>query len=373
MRILYVINAFTYAGAEKLVFHLALQMAERADYIGIIALYRKRDRAEAQMIEALSQAGIDTRILGKRAGRDRVGSVREIRRFLKTRQIQLIHAHCPVPMLLAKIAGRLAGVPVICTVHNTRGYQWDRFTAWMARAYIACGEATELYMRESLRIPAAKISRIYNAVDAQTLGKAQKEEHFWETYGGRAGEQAILHIGRICYQKNQICMLRAFQSMIRQGYTGARLYILGDYNREDPIYRELLQYLDEQDLTKYVCFLGVRQNVQDFLANADCFLMTSRYEGFCVALLEAVISGCAVVATELPFVRELNAIAPCVTVIPQNDAQRLADILMKKDYRRQSRETAALISRKFSMDRFVEEQDALYKRVRYGTIQKSGS
>lgn len=371
MRILYIINAFTYAGAEKLVYNLALRLSERLDYIGIIALYAKGDRTEKEMLETLSQKGIDTKILGKRAGKDRLRSIKEIYSFVKRNRVQLIHAHCPLPMALGKAAGKLNNLPVICTVHSTRGYELDRVTSWMVRTYVSIGEATDQYMKENLKLPEMKICRIYNAIDADRFKKAEKREDFWYAYGGVPGQQSILNVARVSSPKNQLCLLRALGKMVSQGNKQAKLYILGDYDQADPVYRELERYISENALTEYVRFLGMRDNVEDFLANAACFVMTSWYEGFSVAFLEAVVSGCAVVTTELPFVKEVNAIAKCATVIPQDDADRLADILTRRAYQRQSKETITAFSEKFSLEKFADAHYALYTSIWRGKKEKT--
>lgn len=362
MRILYLISAFTYAGAEKLVFNLALRMAERHD-IGIIALYERHDQAESDMLAALTKKGIATEILGKRAGRDRLQSVVQIYRYIVKKRIDLIHAHCPVPMGLGKIAGMLTHIPVICTVHNTRGYEWERMTAWMVEAYISIGEAAERYMKEELKLPDSRVFRIYNAVETERFKEGRKSDHFWDLYGGAGAEQIILNVGRVCSQKNQMCLIKALEQIIARGNTQVMLYILGNYEENDPVYQQLAQYIYAHALQNYVRFLGARDNVEDFLANADCFVMTSWYEGFSVAFLEAVISGCAVVAADLPFVRELNAFAECAVVIPPNDAGRLADVLSQRDYQKQSSMTIEAFTEKFSLERFVEKHCEVYENV----------
>lgn len=364
MRILYLINAFTYAGAEKLVCNLALCLSERVDYVGIMALYAKGNKAEKEILLKLSEKGIETKILGKRAGKDRFRSVADIYRFVKKKQIHIIHAHCTVPMAFGKIAGKLAGIPVICTIHNTKGYQRERMTSWMADAYISIGEAAEQYMKEQLKLPQNKIFRIYNAIDINKFKSGKQNDCFWNDYGGTRGEQSILNVGRVCSQKNQICLLRALRYLTVQGDTQVKLYILGEYEETDLVYQELKQYISDYALGEYVRFLGTHENVEDFLANADCFVMTSWYEGLSVAFLEAVISGCAVITTDLPFVQELNSISKCASVIPQNDAGGLADLLLNKNYWKQNRKTIEIFSEKFSFERFVEEHCDIYKNVR---------
>ena len=363
MRILYIINAFAYAGAEKLVYNLALRLAKRMEYIGIVALYARGDRTEDEMLEALRSAGIETRILAKKAGKDRLRSIHEIYRFAKQRRIHMLHAHCSVPMGLGKIVGKLINIPVVCTVHSINGYAIERATSWMVKAYISIGDAVEAYMTKELRIPGKKVFRIYNAVDVERFQNAAKCECFWEQYGGTPNDRAILNVARVSSPKNQLCLLRAFRLMVQWGNTTAKLYILGAYDEEDAVYRELAQYISENELAERVVFLGQHNNVEDFLANAECFVLTSRYEGFCVALLEAVVSGCPIVTTELPFVHELSSIADFATVVPQDDAEELAKVLMEARYQKQTERTVEVFSEKFSLERYADAHYDIYARI----------
>ena len=152
-----------------------------------------------------------------------------------------------------------------------------------------------------------------------------------------------------------MCLLRALKTLIDKGKTDIRLYILGYYEPTQQIAKELNEYIQDNSLEPYVKFLGMHKNVFDFLINADCFVMTSWYEGLSVAFLEAVVSGIPIIATDMPFVKELNAFAKCATVIPQDDDQLLASILYEKAYRKQTNRAISIFKKNFSIDKFVEE------------------
>lgn len=370
LRVLYIINSFSWGGAEKLVYDLSIGLIEKAEFVGVVALYRQNNDTETKMVADLEKAGVKTAILGKTAGKGRIKAIYDTYRFGKTNKVNIIHGHCLIPMLFAKIAGKMLKVPVVCTVHNTQGYsaKKEKISSWMVSKYVSIGQAVENYMIQELNIKKKDIVPIFNSINTEQFIPVKKDPSFWVKYGGKEGEQVILNVARVHQQKNQLCLARAINHCIKDGKSDIRAYILGNFDESDQTYIELKKYIENEGIADHVIFLGMHQNVNDFLNNADCFVMTSRYEGLSVAFLEAVISGLAIVVTDMPFVRELNSISNCSTVIQQDDDKALASILEKKSYKQQSLETISLFKEKFSMKEFVDKHYNLYQNILDSTI-----
>lgn len=364
MRILFVINSFTLAGAEKLVFDLSQRLRPACAYVGIAALYRLNLPTEEEIRRQLQANHIQTYILDKPPKRKRLATVQKLVQIEKRENVQVIHAHCSVPMLMGKLSGFLSGIPVVCTVHNSRGYSAlrERSTGWMARQYISIGEAVENYMVEQLHIPAGKITRIYNGVDSAQFYPEEAVPGFWAQYGFLPDVPVILHIGRVAEQKNQICLIRALAKCKKAGRP-FQLAILGGFSETDPLYRRLREEIETAGLGDLVRFLGIRRCVRPFLNQAACFVMTSRYEGLSVSFLEAVMCGTPIVVTDMPFVRELLHIGPCATVFPQDDADALAQILMEQSYEKPSAQVQARFRQRFCMEQYAARHLALYLQI----------
>ena len=364
MNVLFIINSFSLGGAEKLVYDLALQLRGQVNAVSIVGLYKTDVPTEAHLQRGLNERGIKTYILGKRVKKDRLKSVWQIYKIIKQNNISIVHAHCSVPMLLGKLAGLWARVPVVCTIHSTSGYsaRQEQLTSCMARAYVSIGGAAEKYMIEKLYIPTAKITRIYNAADTQHFAPQPKKPDFWQPYGGQPGDIALVHVGRVHEAKNQLCMLRAMAELKQQNLTQYKLYIVGPYETADPLYQTLARFIREHKLEETVRFLGPQADVAPFLVQADCFVMTSHYEGFSLAFLEAVLCGVPVISTDLEFVRNLNKIAPCALIIPQDDAHTLADALRRKTYLTFT-PPCEIFARRFSMENCARQHLELYGKL----------
>ena len=111
----------------------------------------------------------------------------------------------------------------------------------------------------------------------------------------RVPGQRVLAIGRLERQKGFDLLLHAFR-VVRQEHPAAELWIVGEGSE-----RHRLQDLAERlGLTPHVRFLGWLPDVWEVLADADVFVLSSRYEGFPNALLEAMACGVACAAFDCP-------------------------------------------------------------------------
>jgi GalNAc-alpha-(1->4)-GalNAc-alpha-(1->3)-diNAcBac-PP-undecaprenol alpha-1,4-N-acetyl-D-galactosaminyltransferase len=106
---------------------------------------------------------------------------------------------------------------------------------------------------------------------------------------------ALLAVGRLNQHKGYRLLLRAF-AQLKDQHTNWTLTILG----EGPLRHELEDLGQQLGISNRVKLLGRVSNPYDFLTQADIFVMASRYEGFPLALCEAMACGLPVIATDCP-------------------------------------------------------------------------
>lgn len=95
----------------------------------------------------------------------------------------------------------------------------------------------------------------------------------------------ILNIGRLEWQKGQDMLLRAWKNVDNKDY---ELWICGDGSQE----QNLKNLVCTLGITQTVRFLGSRSDIPTLLKNAYCNVLSSRFEGKPVSLLEAKVMGC---------------------------------------------------------------------------------
>ncbi len=103
----------------------------------------------------------------------------------------------------------------------------------------------------------------------------------------------FINMGRLDRQKGQWFLIRSFRRVVDQ-YKNARLFILG----EGDLRGKLEDLIRELDLSENVFLLGDQENVFPFLANSDCFVFSSLWEGLPLSLIEALTVNLPVISTD---------------------------------------------------------------------------
>jgi len=174
-----------------------------------------------------------------------------------------------------------------------------------------------------------KFTYALNTVDAEhILENAQADLHELtfdeETGTNPAWANALLahddevttfvNVGRLSPEKNQARLIRAFAE-VHAAHPATRLVIVG----AGPLFDDLTALVESLGLTDSVFLTGMQRNPHAIMAAADCFVLSSDYEGQPMVILEALVLGLPIVTVE--FASAKNALpAGSGLVVPQSDA-----------------------------------------------------
>lgn len=103
----------------------------------------------------------------------------------------------------------------------------------------------------------------------------------------------FINIGRLNHQKGQWFLIRSFRKLVDR-FKNARLYILG----EGDLRGCLEELINDLNLKENVHLLGEQENIFPFLANSDCFILSSLWEGLPMALIEAMSLNIPIISTD---------------------------------------------------------------------------
>lgn len=117
----------------------------------------------------------------------------------------------------------------------------------------------------------------------------KKSEAFEIVYNNKT----VVAVGRLNAQKGFDLLIQAFSKLVEQ--FKVNLVIIG----EGPQHNELERLVKTLNLTKSVKLIGYQENPYPYIKAADLFVSSSRMEGYPVVLLEALVLGKAIVATEI--------------------------------------------------------------------------
>lgn len=125
----------------------------------------------------------------------------------------------------------------------------------------------------------------------------------------------IVTIGRLDLQKRQKLLIDYFNA-IHNKYPEWRLRIVG----KGPLEDQLKKYVQTLGLEHKIIFEGLVSNIPDFIQSFSIFCLTSDYEGFPNALLEAMGAGLAIISFDcLSGPMEMTANGECGIIVNQND------------------------------------------------------
>jgi glycosyltransferase involved in cell wall biosynthesis len=233
---------------------------------------------------------------------------------------------------------------------------WERVAVRWTDAVVCVSEAERRRGEDAGVRGAWRV--IPNGVDLAALTPA--------TSGERAAARArlglpanplVVCVGRLSRQKGQDVLLAAWPAVRRQ-VPAAHLALVGD----GPEGARLRSGSPED-----VLFVGLRDDVPDWLAAADVVAAPSRWEGMSIALLEALARARPVVAADTPGAAEAIG-DEAGAVVPIEDASRLADELvvrLRAPRRAQieGRKGRERVERLFDLRRTTAAHAALYEEL----------
>lgn len=150
---------------------------------------------------------------------------------------------------------------------------------------VAISHQNQKFLARYYRLSEAEIPVVYNPVELDKFDDLKPRTN---------PDFTFITAGRFSAQKNQKLMLRAFADFLGKGYD-ARLALLGKGEEEE----NLRTLAEELGVADRIDFVGFVVNVEDYLNNADVFLLSSDYEALPLALLEAMAAGLPIVSTDV--------------------------------------------------------------------------
>ncbi len=183
---------------------------------------------------------------------------------------------------------------------------------------IAVSAMSRLDLIENFGADPEKISILPNSVDIELILQLKKE--------GLAdcpipeGVPVIVNVARLTDAKGHDHLIRSF-CKVREMIPESRLLLVGDGDRK----KDLVDLTRSLDVDGHVFFAGFQENPYRFLHRSDVFVLSSHYEGFPNALLEALACGVPVISTDcLSGPRELLA--------PSTDLSTVTEDVEHADY-----------------------------------------
>lgn len=293
-------------------------------------------------------------------------------RLLVQQRVTILQTHGARSNFYGRIAGRLAGVPVIIsTVHNSlKDYEVSAFTRKVYAAalrltlsldqrIICVSDATRRDVIDECSAAEAKVQVVHNGIDPSAF-PAQPDRQKVRQELGLGQRPVLVTIARLTDAKGHRYLLAALPSLLDRWPELCCLFV-GEGELEDALQR----MARELGVERACRFVGVRTDIADILAAADLFVLPSLSEGFPFVLLEALAMGCPVVASRVNGIPELIEEGKTGLLVPARDPHSLASAILKllSDPAAASRMGAAgrmVVRERFTADRMVANTTAIF-------------
>jgi glycosyltransferase involved in cell wall biosynthesis len=269
-------------------------------------------------------------------------SYRAMLALFRAEKFDIVHVHTPVAALAGRLAAYRAGVPKI--VYTAHGFYFHermdlpRRLLHVSLEWLA-GRVTDLLLTQSeedaglahrLRLSRGPVHAIGNGADPTRffppLQGDPAREALRAGFGLAPDRPVILVVGRLVAEKGYPELFAAMAEV------DAELWVVGDRLESDhaqSIDAAIRATTEDPRRAARVRFLGYRADVPALMRAADLFVLPSHREGMPRSIIEAMLTGLPVVATDIRGSRE--EVVPEITglLVPVRDPGALAAALSR--------------------------------------------
>ncbi|HDZ33950.1 MAG TPA: glycosyltransferase [Pseudoalteromonas sp.] len=292
MKVLLVITGLGMGGAEHVVVNMADELTKLGHEVNIVYL-------TGSAIVLPVNDSIQITSLNMSGPRQFISAYLKLRAVVKDFCPDVIHSH----MFHATIITRLLRLSIkikkiISTSHNTNEGGKARMLAYRMtdRLTNVSTNVSDDAVNELTRKGAVKKGRmiaIPNGINTDYFSFNESKRIEIRSEFSLGSKKLLLAVGRLTEAKDYPNLLLAIQ-LLKKQRTDFKLLIVGDGHLKS----YLVDMVRELELTEYVQFLGVRNDMPDLMSASDLFVLSSAWEGFGLVVAEAMACERLVVATD---------------------------------------------------------------------------
>ncbi len=362
IKVCYVLGTLEIGGTERQLL-LLLKKIDREKFTPVlIALRGGRMKEEFEGIVKVFVPGkkwkIDPFVLFK------------IARRLKREKPDILHTFMFTSNTWGRLAGILAGVPVIIASERSmdlwkRFYHFwvDRFFARHTKKIVCNSYQVRNRYEKILGRYSDRLSVVYNGLDTNLYDSVEYKGETVRGLGITGNEKVILTGGRLSPEKSLDTLISAVPEVLKK-CVETRFVIAGEGREKD----KLLELAKKLEVDKKIIFAGYRGDLPELIKISSIVVLPSLWEGMPNLLLEAMALKKPVVATDIGGSREIVKNGENGFLVPVRSPEKLAEKIVhllrnealcrdmgEKGYR--------MVKEIFSIELMVKEYEEIYTTV----------
>ena len=291
-KVAHLITTIERGGAEKQLLTLASEQVKSGIKVEVIFL-----KGKPELKKEFEESGVEVNQL--LVGKSFLNQIFLLSKYLR-KNPSPVHAHLPKSELLAAIV--VPNKYFIFTRHNSEPF-WpggpriisnllSKFVCKRASQGIAISNAVKSYLIKRGEIQTSyNIDVVYYGFQNNSPTNSAGLKSIINLIQSQSSNFKIGTIGRLVPQKDYPTLLNAFSNVLKSA-PKTDLYVVG----EGYLQKELIKLSKTIGVNDKVHWLGKTEYVNEFLSKIDLFILSSKYEGFGLVLLEAMVAKKPIIA-----------------------------------------------------------------------------
>ena len=360
-----------WAGAETQIFNLITSQNYQKEVASISILLNF-----GLLEKKLEESGVEVRVFSEKE----LGFIRILFRlikFIRQRNITIIHSHRYKENLLAIIVAIMCDIPLkVKTVYGMQEIvlglkkikrQFYYFSDALLSKYffdMTIAVTRDIASMLNKLVPPNKVRTIYNSVNLKELGQSTKINLINYPKSALSGNKIIVGtVGRLVPIKGLEYFVKASKIILEEN--SDMLFVIGGEGPQKKFLKELCK---EMRIIDFYYFPGFVDDVYSLISSFKIFVISSLHEGFPSSLLEAMALGIPTVSTKVGGISEIIQDNENGVLVEPENAEALAEgikSLMTNAtlYKRIRRNALECVCSSHSAESHGKSVSRLYKRL----------
>lgn len=298
MKIIYIITGLSVGGAERITVDLAERMALLGNDVELIFLSGEQLVSTSERIK-VSNLRMKKSLFGL------FFALRKAIKIVKDFNPDVVHANMFHAILFARIIRIFVKIPrLISTEHSNNFHGKIRQITECATDFLTdvntnVSEFATQYFIQKKVFSKNKSITVYNGIGLERFYKNKnfvlKKELNIPDY-----DFVFINVSRFNEAKDHETLINAF-NIVHKKKLDTKLVLVGD----GELFIKIKSFVQEKNLSDSVIFTGTKNNTQDYYNVADCFVLSSVWEGFGLVLVEAMACELEVISTDCGGTKEI--------------------------------------------------------------------
>lgn len=361
MHILHIITTCDIGGAEVQLLALAKQQIKSDHQISILPL-----KGSSSLKREFEDCGAI--FLDFLENKNPLMQLFSIKKLLKKKRFDIVHAHLPRAQLISALASTTAD-KLIVTRHDAMPF----YSSGSKKLSMALWKIVKNRSKRTIVISSAIARKMLEREEIQNVSDVVVIHYGLESSSNqnnvlptkllsikKSQDIKFVCVARFVEEKNHESLIRAFAKLKSQK-SFVQLFLIG-YGTLEQRLRTIVQELSLDDSVQ---FMGRRRDIQQLLSVCDVSVLPSHTEGFGLVLLEAMQAGLPILASRVDAIPEILGEKCGLMFDPRNveDIFQKMMIATDKEFRLSQSRASLLRLGDFSIKKASEQIEEVYSQV----------